>query len=231
MFVARNLLKARNARQFSALTAIYSAPTEFKNVSPLEVVAEGQQVTLQQDQALQEHYERYNQGCQEELDMLSRNLIQGIEDSGAIAGWTQAEDDAFLSNEFTFPTSHEATWFMNEISKWCSENDHHPEWSLDGAILTVRLTSHFNNNKVSLLDYQLAKQMSFVYSNLKNARPYAVFQKTHAIEYLIGAGVVFCILAHRYWTSKYGDVPATVTVNKEDNSYEGRAFRRITDTE
>jgi len=44
--------------------------------------------------------------------------------------------------------------------------DHHPEWHLadKGLTINVRLTSHFANNKVTRLDFQLAEAMNEAYS-------------------------------------------------------------------
>ncbi len=40
--------------------------------------------------------------------------------------------------------------------------DHHPEWNITngGKTVNVRLTSHFNNNKVTKLDFELAEIMN-----------------------------------------------------------------------
>ena len=61
---------------------------------------------------------------------------------------------------------------MNEVSRFCSANDHHPEWSLNGSTLSVKLTTHDNNNKVSLKDYELANHMVYVYDYKGKSKTY-----------------------------------------------------------
>ena len=80
-----------------------------------------------------------------------------------------AEDNSFLSHDFVFGNARSATKFMNEVSKYCSVNEHHPEWSLRGSTLSVKLTTHDNNNKVSLKDFELADHMVYVYETLGKA--------------------------------------------------------------
>ena len=85
--------------------------------------------------------------------MMHSNLIAEIVKSGVISDWVLAEDNSKLHHEFKFGNPRSATYYMNEVSQYCSEHDHHPEWSLKGSTLSVKLTSHFNNNQVSLSDY------------------------------------------------------------------------------
>ena len=51
---------------------------------------------------------------------------------------------------------------MQSVGRFCNEKDHHPEWhSLDaGRSVSVKLTSHFAGNKVTLFDFQLAEHMN-----------------------------------------------------------------------
>ena len=44
--------------------------------------------------------------------------------------------------------------------------DHHPEWRLSngGRTVDVKLTSHFANNTVTRLDFQLAEAMNEAYT-------------------------------------------------------------------
>ena len=95
---------------------------------------------------------------------------------------------------------------MNEVSKFCTELDHHPEWRLEGLTLKVNLTSHFRDNTVSEKDYQLAQEMNFVFKNLRNARPYAQFRTTHLIEFLVAIGLIGTFFLHRYYYHRLADV-------------------------
>ena len=51
---------------------------------------------------------------------------------------------------------------MQRVGTFCSQKDHHPEWSITdgGKTVNVKLTSHFANNKVTLFDFQLAEHMN-----------------------------------------------------------------------
>jgi hypothetical protein len=54
---------------------------------------------------------------------------------------------------------------VQNVGRYCSQQDHHPEWSVTdgGRTVQVRLTSHFANNKVTLFDFQLAEHMNQQY--------------------------------------------------------------------
>ena len=80
---------------------------------------------------------------------------------------------------------------MNEVSKVCSWDDHHPEWNLKGHTLNVFLTSHWNDNKVSVMDYKLAAAMNEQFNETGPLAGYHPNDKTYAVE--IGVGIAFLI--------------------------------------
>jgi len=51
---------------------------------------------------------------------------------------------------------------VQEVGKFCSKTDHHPEWRLvdGGKAIEVKLTSHFANNTATIFDFELAEQMN-----------------------------------------------------------------------
>jgi hypothetical protein len=51
------------------------------------------------------------------------------------------------------------------VGRFCVQKDHHPEWhALDaGRTVSIKLTSHFAANKVTLFDFQLAEHMNQQY--------------------------------------------------------------------
>ena len=98
-------------------------------------------------------FARYNQGANEQLKQMNENLIENIVSDGGIAGWHLAPNLDDLTRTFEFSSFEHAAHFMNEVGKVASKKDHHPEWKLESNILTVRLTSHFANNKVTLYDF------------------------------------------------------------------------------
>jgi len=72
---------------------------------------------------------------------------------------------AHLTRSFTFTSAAQAQYFVQSVGKFCVLKDHHPEWSaLDsGRTVSVKLTSHFAGNKVTLFDFQLAEHMNQQY--------------------------------------------------------------------
>ena len=150
------------------------------------------------------------------------NLIAEIEKSGSLKEWSKAADDSCLTRSFEFGNPRSATVFMNEISKWCSENDHHPEWSLKGNMLNVRLTSHFNNNHVSILDFKLAKHMSETYIRLGSKRPYRYWSKTDAVEWTVGAFIVSCLVLHYYYCRRFDQIDDVPSVRNQNFLFTSR---------
>ena len=78
----------------------------------------------------------------------------------------------------------------------CSREDHHPEWNLKGHTLNVFLTSHFNDNKVSLKDYQLAAAMNDQYNETGPLAGYHPNDRAYAVE--IGIGIFFLGVGYYY---------------------------------
>jgi pterin-4a-carbinolamine dehydratase len=67
-----------------------------------------------------------------------------------------------MKRSFTFSSAAQAQSFVQGVSRFCVEKDHHPEWSVSdgGRTVNVTLTSHFAGNKVTLFDFQLAEHMN-----------------------------------------------------------------------
>ena len=107
--------------------------------------------------------EEYNKQANTEYDEMVAIRIKRICDSGLLNNWRVEGEDDYLKASFEFPTSDHAHHFTNQISKYCSVVDHHPEWNMiNDKCIEVSLTSHFNENKVSLKDYELADHMNKV---------------------------------------------------------------------
>lgn len=115
--------------------------------------------------------------------MMIRNRVSNIVDSGSVQDWQVTGDNDSISYTFKFQTQDHAHFFMNEVSRFCSKTDHHPEWRYNNSKeLTVNLTSHFANNKVTVSDYELAQEMSRVYKKTQSYNPYAWFTTERLIE-------------------------------------------------
>jgi len=69
---------------------------------------------------------------------------------------------AYLQRTYSFSSVSQAQYFVQSVGRICSQQDHHPEWSVieGGRTVQVKLTSHFAGNKVTLLDFQLAEHMN-----------------------------------------------------------------------
>ena len=67
-----------------------------------------------------------------------------------------------MKRTFTFSSAAQAQSFVQGVSRFCAQKDHHPEWSVSdgGRTVNVTLTSHFAGNKVTLFDFQLAEHMN-----------------------------------------------------------------------
>jgi len=67
-----------------------------------------------------------------------------------------------MQRSFTVASAGQAQYFVQGVSRFCAQKDHHPEWSVTdgGRTVQVKLTSHFAGNKVTLFDFQLAEHMN-----------------------------------------------------------------------
>ena len=88
--------------------------------------------------------------------------INNIIDSNGIAGWETIGELEYLEKSFEFNSLTAAQDFIDKVGQFADKHDHHPEWktSNGGLLVEVRLTSHFNNNHLSLADFELAQEMN-----------------------------------------------------------------------
>ena len=113
-----------------------------------------------------------------------------------MTGWQLAQDNSYLSHDFVFGNARSATKFMNEVSKFCTESDHHPEWQLNGRTLSVKLTSHFNNNKVSLKDFELADHMVYIYDKFGKEKSYKYWSPKNEVEISVFLAICGILILH-----------------------------------
>ena len=123
-------------------------------------------MTDQYFKELQESYEDFNKGCAQELVDMNQNVIQNIISRGGDAGWEHSPDYDWLKKSFEFSSFEQATAFMQSVGVKAENIDHHPEWytSEGGTVVNVTLTSHFADNKVTRLDFQLAEILNEEYA-------------------------------------------------------------------
>ena len=162
-YLARRLIRSKlvatTQRHMSALLV----PLAQRDQLPFEL-----QTTEQSDAeiaVLQKEFKEFNLRCAEELKEMNQNRITNIIERGGVEGWDTAADLAYLQKSFAFTSASQAQYFVQNVGKFCSQQDHHPEWSVTdaGKTVNVRLTSHFANNKVTLFDFQLAEHMNQQY--------------------------------------------------------------------
>lgn len=160
-YLARRLLRSKvlgvsAQRNMSALLV----PLAQKDQMPFELRTTEQ--TDAEIAVLQQEFKEFNARCAEELKEMNQNRITNIIERGGVEGWDTAADLAYLQKSFTFSSPLHAQYFVQNVGKFCSQQDHHPEWSVTdgGSTVNVRLTSHFANNKVTLFDFQLAEHMN-----------------------------------------------------------------------
>ena len=70
-----------------------------------------------------------------------------------------------LENSFDFNTYEQGAEFVEKVGKFAEANGHHPEWRITngGTTVEVSLTTHWNNNKLTIDDFELAKHMNQVF--------------------------------------------------------------------
>ena len=144
-----------NSRQFSLLV-----PLQAKAQVPAEV--QNTPLTNAFFADLEQKHTEYNESCKAQLKEMNQNLITNIIERGGNDGWDVKEDLSNMTKSFEFTSFEQAQEFCQHVSKFCNEKDHHPEWSLDnnGKTVNVLLTSHFANNTITRLDFEVAEAMN-----------------------------------------------------------------------
>ena len=118
------------------------------------------------------------------------NKISAIIDAGGIEGW-ENQDLEQLTKTFEFDSFEQANAFIQEVGKYCETIDHHPEWTSHdgGKSVSVKLTSHFADNTVTIMDFELAQQMNVAYNDTKGSfKMYPMFQEKSLVSLSIAVG-------------------------------------------
>jgi 4a-hydroxytetrahydrobiopterin dehydratase len=76
---------------------------------------------------------------------------------GGLPGWKLSEDA--LAKTFAFASFKEAFSFMTRVAFEAESMNHHPEWSNVYSKVTIRLSTHDADNKVTALDADLARRI------------------------------------------------------------------------
>ena len=124
---------------------------------------------------------------------MNKNIIEAIADRGGSDGWNITNDA--LTKSFTFDSFEQGQHFCDAVSQFANTKDHHPEWSLSnrGTRLDVKLTSHFANNTVTRLDFELAEAMNKQHAaSAKAFNMYPRFESDQLVSLQIGALLLLC---------------------------------------
>ena len=69
--------------------------------------------------------------------------------------WTENNDR--LTKSFKFDDFSEAFAFMTRVAFIAEKMDHHPDWSNSYNKITINLTTHSANSKITYKDHDLAE--------------------------------------------------------------------------
>lgn len=114
-----------------------------------------------------EKYAAFNEQCKSELQEMNKNIIENIVARGGTEGW---ETDMYaMKKDFEFDSFEECHAFCTRVAKDAEAKDHHPEWKLtnSGKTVSVKLTSHFAENTVTRLDFELAEAMNNAFTETR----------------------------------------------------------------
>ncbi len=71
-----------------------------------------------------------------------------------ILGWQ--EIDQKLTRKIQFRDFSEAFGFISRVALIAEVQQHHPDWSNSYGLVTITLSTHDQNNKITQKDYELA---------------------------------------------------------------------------
>ena len=120
------------------------------------------QYLQEKDRLIAEKYQRDNLRVLEDLKEIQAHQKKIAEKNWALYEEKEAHK-SYLHRELKFSSAEESLLFINLVKDHCEELDHHPEWTVAGNSLDVKLTSHTANNNVSVKDYELAAFISREY--------------------------------------------------------------------
>ncbi|TAH24722.1 MAG: 4a-hydroxytetrahydrobiopterin dehydratase [Cytophagales bacterium] len=75
--------------------------------------------------------------------------------------WTESNNS--LEQSFLFSDFNEAFSFMTRVALYAEQINHHPEWSNVYNKVTIRLQTHSVGNKVTELDWAMARFIDKIY--------------------------------------------------------------------
>ena len=84
---------------------------------------------------------------------MNGTLVDNLKSAGGLADWDESREA--LTKTFDFDSFEQCQAFVQSVGKYAESKDHHPERETanGGKSISVRLTSHFAGNQVTLSDY------------------------------------------------------------------------------
>ena len=130
---------------------------------------------------------------------MNKNIIEAIVSRGGVEGWDT--DMYALKKTFEFDSFQECQAFVKRVGIDAEAKDHHPEWKLlGGKMVSVKLTSHFAQNTVTRLDFELAESMNNASDEVKQSfMMYPPFTSSQLASIKIGFGLVLFGCFYTKW--------------------------------
>lgn len=199
MMTGRRALAFRPAamRNFSSSLLV---PLATKPEVPAEI--ESNSISEYAHNQLLESYAVFNEQCKVELQEMNKNIIENIVARGGTEGWETTPNA--MTKSFEFNSFEEGQAFVMRVARDAESKDHHPEWSAvnGGRVINVTLTSHFAQNTVTRLDFELAECMNNAYTEVQGSfKMYPYLQPEQWASVKIGVGMfVFGMFAFKFMT-------------------------------
>ena len=145
---------------------------------------------------------------------MNQTRITNIIDRGGIEGWTDSGNLDSFTKTFEFDSFEQGQAFVQAVGKYADQKDHHPEWTClnGGKSISVKLTSHFANNKVTLFDFELAEHMNQMYSETQSSfKMFRRIEERQMVSACIGVGTF--VLLFSYF--KYHSAPSSFETDEQ----------------
>ena len=155
---------------------------------------------------LNNEFKLFNERCVDELKEMNQTKITNIIDRGGIEGWHDSGNLDSFTKTFEFDSFEQGQAFVQAVGKFCELKDHHPEWTCanGGKSISVKLTSHFANNKVTLFDFELAEHMNQMYSETQSSfKMFPRFSERSLVNACIGVGTFVFFYSYFQWMTNY----------------------------
>ena len=170
-------------------------------------IKDGFPMTVAYFKELETEFQAFNDRCVDELKEMNQTKITNIIERGGVEGWNDGDNLDALTKTFEFESFEQGQAFVQAVGKFCEDKDHHPEWNCHsgGKQISVTLTSHFANNKVTLFDFELAEHMNFQYNDVKSSfKMFPRVTERNLVSLCIGTGsLVLFMSIYNYYTAPH----------------------------